>query len=249
MHVTGLTTTVTRNRLPFATAVDALSKVELARAVALDLLDEHDVDDIEAVVRKAQAAIDPDDLDWNTERVAGCQEAIIRLQSVIEQINQIDVRSAKLTKIRRSAEKAIPRLQVAAEAGELADPAGSMRSLLAMKVPKFVLFSDDDRDLAEAYNPSDEAARSQPPAPLRNLLTVAGTTARGSVERHSQWRSCHDADAGTPHERDTEFTLQPMWTQSKLTIELALNQGGILEVNIHELDSPNLHSHSDRRAK
>ncbi|MEV7633472.1 AAA family ATPase [Microbacterium sp. NPDC089318] len=31
--------------------------------------------------------------------------------------------------------------------------------------------------------------------------------------------------------------LQPMWTQSELTIELRLNRGGVLEVNILELDS------------
>ncbi|GAA2011441.1 AAA family ATPase [Brevibacterium samyangense] len=237
-HVTGLSTTVARNRVPFTKAFDALSKVELARADALGLLDEHDVDDLEAVVREAQVAIDPDDLDWNTERVAGCQEALTRLQTVIEQINQIDVRSAKLTKIRRNGEKAIPLLRAAAEAGELADPADSMRGLLATRVPKFVLFSDNDRDLAESYNLSDEAVRSQPPAPLRNLLTVAGTTAE------EVWSAIASGDPATMRTLGRRMNetlsrrLEPMWTQSKLTIELALNQGGILEVNIHELDSP-----------
>lgn len=237
-HVTGVSTTVTRNRVPFAKAFDALSKVELARTEALDLLDEHDVYDLEAVVREAQVAIDPDDLDWNTERVAGCQEALTRFQTAIEQISQIDVRSAKLTKIRRNAEKAFGLFQAAAEAGELADPADSMRGLLARRVPKFFLFSDDDRDLAESYNLSDEAVRSQPPAPLRNLLTVAGTTAE------EVWSAIACGDPATMRTLGRRMNetlssrLEPMWTQSKLMIELALNQGGILEVNIHELDSP-----------
>ncbi|QEH94042.1 AAA family ATPase [Dermacoccus abyssi] len=238
-HVTGVFTTVTRNRVPFAKAFDALSKVELARTDARDLLDEHDVEDLEAVIREAQVAIDPDDLEWNTERVAGCQDALTRFQSAIEQISQIDVRSAKLTK----KFGAMPRrpsglFRAAAEAGELADPTDSMRGLLARRVPKFVLFSDDDRDLAESYNLSDEAVRSQPPAPLRNLLTVAGTTAE------EVWSAIVSGDPATMRTLGRRMNetlssrLEPMWTQSKLTIELALNQGGILEVNIHELDSP-----------
>ncbi|MBE7371406.1 AAA family ATPase [Dermacoccus barathri] len=237
-HVTGVFTTVTRNRVPFAKAFDALSKVELARTDARDLLDEHDVEDLEAVIREAQVAIDPDDLEWNTERVAGCQDALTRFQSAIEQISQIDVRSAKLTKIRSNAEKALGLFRAAAEAGELADPTDSMRGLLARRVPKFVLFSDDDRDLAESYNLSDEAVRSQPPAPLRNLLTVAGTTAE------EVWSAIVSGDPATMRTLGRRMNetlssrLEPMWTQSKLTIELALNQGGILEVNIHELDSP-----------
>lgn len=237
-HVTGISTTVGRNRIPFARAFDAVSQVELARADAVDLLDEHDVHDLEAVVREAKAAIDPDDLDWNGERVTGCQDALTRLQSVIDQISQIDLRSAKLTKIRRNAEKALPLIQAAVEAGELADPADSMRGLLAKRVPKFVLFSDDDRDLAESYNLSDEAVRSQPPAPLRNLLTIAGTAAE------EVWSAIASGDPATMRTLGRRMNetlrsrLEPMWTQSKLTIELALNQGGILEVNIHELDSP-----------
>lgn len=237
-HATGLSTTVGRNRLPFAKAFDALSKVELVRTDSVALLDEHDVDDLEPLVREAQAAIDPDDLDWNTERVARGQEALTRLQSVIDQISQIDVRSAKLTKIRRNAEKALPLLQAAVEAGELADPVDSMRGLLARRVPKFVLFSDDDRDLAESYNLSDEAVRSQPPAPLQNLLIVAGATAE------EVWSAIDSGDPATMRTLGRRMNatlssrLEPMWTQSKLTIELALNRGGILEVNIQELDSP-----------
>lgn len=237
-YVTGLSTTVTRNRVPFAKAFDALSKVELARTNALDLLDEHDVEDLEAVVREAQVAIDPDNLNWNTERVAGCQEVLTRFQSVIERINQIDVRSAKLTRIRRDVEKALPLFRAAAEAGELDDPADSMRDLLTSRVPKFVLFSDDDRDLAESYNLSDEGVRSQTPAPLRNLLTVAGATAE------EVWSAIASGDPATMRTLGRRMNetlssrLEPMWTQSKLTIELALNRGGILEVNIQELDSP-----------
>lgn len=92
--------------------------------------------------------------------------------------------------------------------------------------------------MAESYNLSDDALRAQLPAPLRNLLTVAGTTAE------AVWNATPGGDPATMRtlERRMNETLrsrlQPMWTQSKLTIELALNSGGILEVNIQELDSP-----------
>jgi energy-coupling factor transporter ATP-binding protein EcfA2 len=237
-HVTGIGTTVTRNPLPFTRAFESLSKVEVARVAAMDTLAEHEVDELEDVVRHAQTVLTPDDLAWDMERAAGCREAISRLESTTEQLNQIDPRSAKLTRVRSSLEKAIPLVRLAAEAGELPDPVQSMQWLLAKRVPKFVLFGDNDRDLAESYNLSDAAIRAQPPAPLRNLLTVAGTTSE------AVWDATAGGDPATLRTLENRMNetlrsrLQPMWTQSKLTIDLALNQGGVLEVNIQELDSP-----------
>ena len=235
--VTGISTTVTRNPLPFAKAFESIQKAEVARADASDLLAEHGIEQLESLLNDAQEAVSPGDAAWNVERVARCRGVISDLESASEQINQIDVRSVKLTKARSCVEKAIQLLRLAAEAGELPDPPDSMRALLAKRVPKFVLFSDNDRDLAETYNLSDDSLRLQVPAPLRNLLTVAGTTA------DAVWNAAVGGDPAAMRtlERRMNETLrsrlQPMWTQSKLTIELALNLGGVLEVNIHELDS------------
>ncbi len=92
--------------------------------------------------------------------------------------------------------------------------------------------------MSETYHLGDENTRNYPPAPLRNLLAVAGT----SIEE--VWGSLAGSDGATMRtlERRMNETLrarlQPMWTQSALTVDLSLNQGGLLEVNIQELDSP-----------
>jgi hypothetical protein len=109
---------------------------------------------------------------------------------------------------------------------------------LYSRVPKFLLFGDDDRDLSETYHLGDENLRNYPPSPLRNLLTVAGTTI------DDVWEALTGGDNATVRTLELRMNetlrtrLQPMWTQSKLTVDLALNQGGVLEVNIRELDSP-----------
>lgn len=56
-HVTGITTTVTRNPLPFTKAFESLSKAEAARTDAADLLVEHEVDDVEDILRDARASV------------------------------------------------------------------------------------------------------------------------------------------------------------------------------------------------
>ncbi|UTT62125.1 AAA family ATPase [Microcella humidisoli] len=237
-HVTGLVTSLTRNRAPFERAIQWLDKVESALSGAVDLLTEHKVDDFATALRDARTLLDPDDEDWGKERVDHCRSVITELDAAISQVERIGVRSAKLTKLRDSLKKFLPALQQAAASGALPDPEASMRALLATRVPRFVLFTDDDRDLAESYNLSDDRLRARLPAPLRNLLTVAGTTAE------DVWSATAGDDAATMRtlERRMNETLktrlQPMWTQSKLTVELALNVGGLLEVNIQELDSP-----------
>lgn len=202
------------------------------------MLDKYGIDNPDEALADAQAALDPDEVVWDTERVTKIQEAIARLEPIMEQFSQIKASSAKLTKARTCLDKVLALLRSAEIAGELPDPADSMRSFLTKRVPKFVLFSDNDRDLSENYNLSDKALRAQPPGPLRNLLSVAGAT----IEE--VWNATASGDSATMRtlERRMNETLrthlQPMWTQSQLTIELTLNQGGILEVNIQELDSP-----------
>jgi len=239
-HVTGLETEVNRNPVPFAKAFESLSRVQAAYADAEELLAEHEVADLADLLNELMRLLDPEDLDWNGERVSGLHDAISQMEASTERVNSIDTRSAKLTKLRGRLEKGVSLAREALVAGKLPDPADAMRELLLARVPKFILFGDEDRDLAEQYDLSDPKLRSRPPAPLRNLLKVAGTNAR------EVWNAAASAgdDSATMRtlERRMNETLrtrlQPMWTQSDLTIELALNQDGILEVNIQELDSP-----------
>lgn len=113
-----------------------------------------------------------------------------------------------------------------------------MRLLLAQRAPEFILFTDNDRELAENYNLGDENLRNNPPAPLRNLLTLAETTA------YTVWAASVSGDPAIMRtlERKINATIrekiEPMWTQARLTIDVTLNQGGLLEVNIQEIDSP-----------
>lgn len=238
VNVTGLTTSITRNGLPFAKAADAIAKLEDSRTSIVDLLDEYAVNHLADVTRDGAVTFDVDDMDWDHDRVASAQNILDLLRATMGQIDQIEVRSGRLTKARRVAEKAILALENAISAGSLADPAESMRLALRSRVPNFVLFTDADRDLAETYDLSDEALRTTPPAPLKNLLAVAGTLTE------EVWQAIISGDPASLRTlaRRMNETLQsrfePMWTQSKLTIELTLNLGGVLEVNIVELDSP-----------
>lgn len=48
-----------------------------------------------------------------------------------------------------------------------------MQRELFARVPKFVLFTDEDRDIAQIHPLGDENLRANAPAPLRNILQVA----------------------------------------------------------------------------
>lgn len=237
IQVSGITTTVRRNPRPFEKASASLSKAVRAHAEAMDLLSDNDVEGFEDSILSAHSNVDPKNDAWDEERVERLRQDIERLAAACEQVEGIQVRSAKLTSLRKGLREAIDLLQDAAGAGALPDPQEAMRSLLLRRIPKFLLFSDDDRDLVESYTLSDESLRAQPPAPLRNLFSVAGTNIA------AVWEATAGGDPAAMRtlERRMNETLRtrlaPMWKQSSITIQLALNQGGLLEVNIQELDS------------
>lgn len=116
-------------------------------------------------------------------------------------------------------------------------PRTAIASLLLERVPAFILFTDSDRDLRSSYDLSDQEIRDQPPAALRNLLTVAGATPARLWEvmqsgDRTEFRSLESAINATLSER-----IKTSWRQSLLTISVLLNTDGRLEVSIEELDT------------
>lgn len=239
-HVTGITTSIARNPRPFVDAFNCLDPVASVLLEMADALVDQELEDLLPLVENARSTLDPANRAWSAERAARLDAAASRIQAAMEVIDEISAGAADFLRLREHLDQALPALRLATEAGMLPEPSDSMRELLVDRVPKFVLFGDEDRQLEEIYNLSDAQLRAQPPAPLRNLLTVAGTT----VEE--LWTAISGGDSASMRTLERRLNsslrarLQPMWTQSKLALELALNQGGLLEVNIQELDSPDL---------
>ncbi|MDO4026452.1 AAA family ATPase [Clavibacter michiganensis] len=236
--ITGIETSLTRNPQPFQVTHDALSKVKASYQDTKRLLAEYDVHETPDLVRDIQHTVDPKDLDWDEERVSTARELFSRIDNISSRVNEINIRSAKVSLLKKHLANAVAQLGLATTAGELPDPKREMRLLLAQRAPEFILFTDNDRELAENYNLGDENLRNNPPAPLRNLLTVAETTA------YTVWAASVSGDPAIMRtlERKINATIrekiEPMWTQARLTIDVTLNQGGLLEVNIQEIDSP-----------
>ena len=234
---TALSTAVGRNPKPFQLAANAVESIERSWAGAESVLAEYDIENAQEIVSRA-ALLSHGRTEWNAEWAQELRAVAKELSTLCEEVTVIPARSAKLTKFRGSIGRSIPSLLSAAEAAELPKPSDAMRSALLKRVPRFLLFTDSDRELAESYHLEDENVRADPPAPLRNMLKVAGTSV------NDLWEATSGGDPATMRTLEARMNetlrerLQPMWTQSKLTIDLNLNQGGVLEVNIRELDSP-----------
>ncbi|KJL24210.1 AAA family ATPase [Microbacterium foliorum] len=237
-QTTGLESTVKRNPRPFEDASKLLAKAASRMEAAYDVLDDLEIDAPNDAIEAAEHSLDSSDTVWTPQRVAQLRIAGDGLRTFVNEIDQQDPKPRNLTALRTASLIAVGSLLTAAVAGERADPRDAIRAALKQRVPKFLLFGDDDRELSESYHLEDSSLRESPPSPLKNLVSVAGTSV-GEV-----WAATTGGDPATMRtlERRMNETLrerlQPMWTQSELTIELRLNQGGVLEVNILELDSP-----------
>lgn len=235
---TGLDTTLVRSPLPFAAALQPLERVVSALGRARKELSELELDLPDDVVDAAARSLAPTEEEWSPGRIANLRSAAENLEALARDIEEQGVKSATVTAVRTASETAVTQLRVAIAAAEKPDPEGVMRHALLQRVPRFLLFGDDDRELSETYHLGDDNLRNYPPPPLRNLLKVAGTSI------NDVWAAISGGDSASMRTLELRMNetlrarLQPMWTQSKLTVDLALNQGGMLEVNIRELDSP-----------
>lgn len=235
---TGIDTKLVRNPLPFTAARRVLERVVSALGTARDELVELGLNVPDDAVEAATSSLTLAGEAWDSDRVATLRSAAENLEVLVRDIEDQGVKRRAVTVVRVASEKAIPQLRSAVAAAEKPDPLRVMRSALLERVPMFLLFGDDDRELAETYHLGDDNLRNYPPPPLQNLLKVAGTSI------NDVWAAISGGDNATMRTLELRMNetlssrLQPMWTQSKLTVHLALNQGGVLEVNIRELDSP-----------
>lgn len=236
-----LHTTIRRSRVPFNEAAlkvhDALDAIQRIEGAEI-----HDLEDTAtsaaAALNQAEAALDTENPEWTDERVALLEEASTAVATLLSRLAELDEEMPESARASRSAlEVADTGLRAAAAAGRLPDPQAAMGRALAARTPRFVLFGDKDRDLAESYDLSDESLRTHAPAPLRNVLSVART------DIEEVWAAISADDPGTLRTLQKRINtrlrdrLQPKWSQSELSVEITLNVGGLVEINIDELQS------------
>ena len=236
--VTAIETTVRRNPKPFHAAAAAIES--LMRAVG-KLPPRIEGDEAQHLVDSLVRLLDDVDLtngEWDETCSSRLESHRRELEVALAEIESVDESWTRLKRIGAALDKLFTRMTDARDAGRKEDPSDAMRGALVRRMPRFVLFKDEDRDLAADYALSDEALRDDPPAPLRNLLTIAGT----SVDE--LWTALAGGEVAELRTLQARLNamlrsrLAPMWTQSQLTVELTLNQGGQLEVNVQEIDSP-----------
>lgn len=179
-RMTGLTTTVKRNAAVFKAASSTVVEIGKLIDKVESLPDEERLGPVEDILRPVAVLLDPADPDWNDERIRQLSETVSAIDQITAAVDAIDDPPEGHVQLRAELVTLARQVSDSAEAGRLADPATAMRNELISRVPKFVLFTDNDRNIAAIYPLADEGLRADPPAPLRNLLYVAGTT----VARH-----------------------------------------------------------------
>lgn len=237
-RVTGLDSTLKRNPRPFEEAHAAISALEQQIARLAERTESEELTAIGEAVSTLLQDLDSPAGEWNTDQLSHFPAHRAEVDRIAVSLAETDELWARSRQLKRAMSRLQSRIARAEAAAAQSDPNDAIRSALQDRVPRFLLFSDGDREIAAEYSLSDDELRSDPPAPLRYLLLVAGT----DVEQ--LWSTLQNGDLAvvrTLQRRLNEtlrIRLAPMWTQSQLTVELTLNQDGVLEVNIEELDSP-----------
>lgn len=238
--VTGITTEVQRSTHIFKAANAQIASVMALLEHSESLPDDERIGPVENVLRVGSALLNPSDPDWTDDRLENLAGTLDSVDTMWRNIEGIEDAPEDFAALREQLVTLSRLIGDSINAGRLGEPADAMRDALQQRVPKFVLFTDDDRNIAETYPLGDEALRAEAPPPLRNLLYVAGTTVAevwGYLDRGdtAQLRTFEKRI-----NRTLQARLQPMWSQSQLTVNIVLNTDGMLEVNIEELDSPEL---------
>lgn len=235
---TGLTTSVQRGTAIFRATDSRIALIMQLIEKGESLPDDERIGPVENILRVASALLNPSDPDWTDSRLEELGSAADTVDEMSRNIDNIEEAPDAHLVLRDELVTLSRAIRDSIDAGRLADPTIAMRQALLERVPEFVLFSDGDRNIAETYPLGDETLRAEAPSPLRNLLYVAGTT----VEEVWDYVANRDTAQLRTFEKRINKTLQtslqPMWSQSELTVNIVLNSDGTLEVNIEELDSP-----------
>lgn len=235
---TGVDCTLARSARPFEQARQSLSAVRAAMASGAETEGSTRwVTAAHAAIEQLDSLLDPGDPTWSPQRVNDFSGAVATLKDLAREVQDATTNNPALEALASHLADSISPFETALESAQY-DPQDVMRSILRERVPRFILFSDSDRELRESYNLADKQVRSMPPAPLRNLLAVAGTTVQEIWDASSGGDPSVLRTLARRVNETLETQLRPMWTQAGITIELTINHDGVLEVNIKEIDSP-----------
>lgn len=132
-------------------------------------------------------------------------------------------------------DKAAGLLEASLAIGSTEHPVNAAHNAIHERVPRFVLFSDQDRELTMTHELADEGLRASPPGALRNLLQVA------DIDLSELWEYI---EKGADTRRETlmrkgnarlRALFSQAWNQEAITVHLNLT-GTLLQVMIDELN-------------
>lgn len=234
---TGLASTISRDSAPFEVAAEAILSIRPLLKRRQEADDDFDSEPLENALALCEIALATQGA-WTQARSDQLAAGTAQVRSFFDSLSEDEFVARK--QFGAALRKVLRLLDTAASAAVKRDPDLAIREVLQGRMPRFVLFSDQDRILEPEYNLADDTVRSAPPAPLMNFLRVAGTT---TSEIWQQIESGDRARIRTLERRMNgalRTRIQPMWTQTNLTLEVVINLSGLLELNINELDNPEL---------
>lgn len=216
-----------RNPEPFEVAATSLESVrDRMPAQFAAPVDENDDDGATASdwANEVLAALKDPDESWSQEAVVAAGELADWLEAVAPTSRSGKARDPKVAGLIRGA-----------LAKSLAQhPRAVVRERLLARLPKFVLFRDEDRALSTVHEISEEVWRAEPQPALANLLRLAG------LDLEELWSFVVSGDESSretlidrANENLQEFFTQA-WNQSNVSVRLKVS-GNRLEVYLKEL--------------
>ncbi|MCH1865304.1 AAA family ATPase [Nocardioides sp. CFH 31398] len=215
-----------RDPAPFAAALAALeaSRTRLTRQIESAAPD-HDEDDSPATWFATLAGLLADtEKVWDADDRQAADDLVTWLETTPDSGKRPrDAKSAGL-------------LRDAMAVGAVEHPREAGLRLMRARVPKFVLFGEDDRDMPTVTAISNEQAIGAMRPAVRNLLAVA------DVDPSSLWAAHAEGDSGEVQTLlaegnallDTFFGQA--WNQSNISVRLDLDASG-LHAHVYEIDS------------
>lgn len=217
---------VRRAATEFTSAITRLERLRGPISAHLEARSSEETDepDPEEWVESVMQALQSPDDEWQ-------DEDLVALEWLTELLAQ--------TQFRLKAERVLSKdlsvsLEGIKETVTSLHPRDRVLQALTQRIPRFVMFSEENRVLHSVYNLADENIAEDPPAALRDLLRIA------SITLPKLWEHVQVGDTtrretmiDTGNARLLSFFSQA-WNQSNITVRLNVN-GNNLEVLVKEL--------------
>lgn len=147
--VTGITTEVQRSTHIFKAANAQIASVMALLEHSESLPDDERIGPVENVLRVGSALLNPSDPDWTDDRLENLAGTLDSVDTMWRNIEGIEDAPEDFAALREQLVTLSRLIGDSINAGRLGEPADAMRDALQQRVPKFVLFTDDDRNIAE----------------------------------------------------------------------------------------------------